>query len=156
MFIPFVSHFRARVDTNDGTRPSDSNIHLIFVKEPSLTHPPERRKGGGGGGGGRGRGPSSSSSALSVYPPYHYRLSLSLARVGGSSGGKSGKTSKVSLGSGSLPNGKTSATSYGAGGGRVVPIAHQPFVGRLAGGGNREEVYGNRYAIHRCDSRPWS
>jgi hypothetical protein len=54
----------------------------------------------------------------------------------------------VSLGGSKLPNGKNSATSYGGGGGRAAPIPRgQPFVGRVAGGGRREEVYGNRYAI---------
>ena len=72
------------------------------------------------------------------------------AHVGGSrgSGSKSGKPSKVPLGSGSLPNGKKSATSYGAGGGRAAPIPQsRPFAGRIAGGGNRNQVYGNRYAF---------
>ena len=72
MFIPFVSHFPARasrerlVGPNDTTfisHPGDSSTYLTFVKEPSFTHPVERRKGGGGGG--KGKGPSSSSSALS-------------------------------------------------------------------------------------------
>ena len=72
MFIPFVSHFPARAsreclvgldDTTLTSHPGDSSMYLIFVKEPSFTHPLERRKGGGGGG--KGKGPSSSSSALS-------------------------------------------------------------------------------------------
>jgi hypothetical protein len=75
MFIPFLSHFRARgsqawrVDAypNDDdaltSYPGDSNIYLIFDEVFSPTHPLERRKGGGGGGRGRG---SSSTSALSA------------------------------------------------------------------------------------------
>jgi len=82
-----------------------------------------------------------SSSQLILFLPVH---------VGGShgSGSKSGKPSKVPLGSGSLPNGRKSATSYGAGGGRAahIPLG-QPFAGRIAGGGNRYQVYGNRYAF---------
>lgn len=63
----------------------------------------------------------------------------------------------MSLGGSKLPNGKTSATSYGAGGARPVPIARgQPFAGRVAGGGRRDGVYGNRYAIRTCVLRPGS
>lgn len=52
----------------------------------------------------------------------------------------------MSLGGGSLPNNKKSATSYGEGGGRALPIPPgRPFSGRTAGGGNRQGVYGNRY-----------
>ena len=81
-----------------------------------------------------------SSSSLILFLPAH---------VGSrGSGSKSGKPSKVPLGSGSLPNGKKSATSYGAGGGRAAPIPRgRPFAGRIAGGGNRNQVYGNRYAF---------
>jgi hypothetical protein len=157
MFIPFFSHSRARrsqawrvdIHPNDDpltSRLDDSNSYIVFIKESIPTHPLERRKGGGG----RGRG-KSSGSALSVpllittayfSPPVH---------VGSSNGSKSGKTSKVSLGGSKLPNGKTSATSYGAGGGRAAPIPlSRPFAGRFAGGGTREEVYGNRYAIRTC------
>jgi hypothetical protein len=65
----------------------------------------------------------------------------------GSSGTKSlGKPSKVKLDGGNLPK-KKSATSYGAGGGQAAPISPGlPFAGRIAGGGNRQGVYGNRYA----------
>jgi hypothetical protein len=63
----------------------------------------------------------------------------------------------VSLGGSKLPNGKTSATSYGAGGARAAPIPRgQPFAGRISGGGRRDEVYGNRYAIRTCVFRPGS
>jgi len=70
MFIPFLSHFRARgsqawAHPNDDaltSYPGDSSIYLIFDEESSPTHPLERRKGGGGGGRGRG----GSSSALST------------------------------------------------------------------------------------------
>ena len=82
-----------------------------------------------------------SSSLLITFLPVH---------VGGShgSGSKSGKPSKVPLGSGNLPNGKKSATSYGSGGGRAEPIPlGRPFAGRIAGSGNRDQVYGNRYAF---------
>jgi hypothetical protein len=58
-----------------------------------------------------------------------------------------GKPSKVKL-DGNLPKNKRSATSYGAGGGQAAPISPGlPFAGRIAGGGNRQGVYGNRYAI---------
>ena len=54
----------------------------------------------------------------------------------------------MSLGGGSLPNNKKSATSYGEGGGRALPIPPgKPFAGRIAGGGNRQGVYGNRYGM---------
>jgi hypothetical protein len=63
------------------------------------------------------------------------------------SGTSSGKPSKVNL-DGNLPKNKKSATSYGAGGGQAAPISPGlPFAGRIAGGGNRQGVYGNRYAI---------
>jgi len=82
-----------------------------------------RRKGGGGGG--KGGGGSSGGK-------------------GGSSGSSgaagAGRSSPVSAG------GTTkSATSYGPGGGPSAPIAAgQPFAGRNAGGGTRDQVYGNQ------------
>jgi len=65
------------------------------------------------------------------------------------SGTKSlGKPSKVNLDGGNLPKNKKSATSYGAGGGQAGSISPGlPFAGRIAGGGTRQGVYGNRYAI---------
>ncbi|KAI0266222.1 hypothetical protein BC834DRAFT_824219, partial [Gloeopeniophorella convolvens] len=60
----------------------------------------------------------------------------------GSGGG--GKASSVPLSGGRVANGKSSATSYGAGGGRPAAIpAGQPFAGRTAGGGARPQVFGN-------------
>jgi len=88
MFIPFVSHFPARasreclVDLDDTTftsHPGDSSMYLIFVKEPSFTHPLERRKGGGGGG--KGKGPSSSSSASSEFPAHRHHSSSFYPRM---------------------------------------------------------------------------
>ena len=70
------------------------------------------------------------------------------ARVGPKgSGTKSlGKPNKVKLDG--LPKNKKSATSYGGGGGQEAPISPGlPFAGRIVGGGNRQGVYGNRYAI---------
>lgn len=59
-----------------------------------------------------------------------------------------GKPNKVKLDGGNLPKNKKSATSYGAGGGQATPISPGlPFAGRIAGGGNRRGVYGNRYAV---------
>jgi len=56
----------------------------------------------------------------------------------------------VGLGGSRLPNNKKSATSYGAGGGSAAPIPlGMPFAGRSAGGGNRQGVYGNKYAMPR-------
>lgn len=66
----------------------------------------------------------------------------------GSSTKSLGKPNKVKLNGENLPKNKKSATSYGAGGGQAAPISPGlPFAGRIAGGGNRQEVYGNRYAI---------
>jgi hypothetical protein len=65
------------------------------------------------------------------------------------SGTKSlGKPNKVKLDGENLPNNKKSATSYGTGGGRSAPISPGlPFAGRTAGGGGRQGVYGNRFAM---------
>ncbi|KAI0289248.1 hypothetical protein B0F90DRAFT_1796521 [Multifurca ochricompacta] len=130
MFIPFLSS-PLPVETTTASQPGgDSSIDIVFVDEPYLARSLERRKGGGG----RGRGPSGGSSG-------------SGSKGSGSKGsGSSGaKTSKVPLSGGSLPNGRTSATSYGSGGGRSIPIPlGRPFSGRFAGGGTRQEVYGNR------------
>lgn len=61
----------------------------------------------------------------------------------------------MSLGGSKLPNGKKSATSYGAGGARAASIPRgQLFAGRIAGGGRREQVYGNGYEIRMCVLRP--
>ncbi|KAF8809092.1 hypothetical protein BYT27DRAFT_7094897 [Phlegmacium glaucopus] len=81
-----------------------------------------RRKGGGKGGGGKS---------------------------GGSGGESSGSGGKSSAGKSSTPittaGTSRSATAYGAGGGRALAIpSGQLFAGRLAGGGTRDQVYGNR------------
>ncbi|KDQ52173.1 hypothetical protein JAAARDRAFT_62106 [Jaapia argillacea MUCL 33604] len=82
-----------------------------------------RRKGGGGkGGGSSGKGGGSSGS-----------------------GSKGGGTSSVGLSGGKTANGKSSATAYGSGGGKVTTIpSGQPFAGRTAGGASRSQVYGTR------------
>jgi hypothetical protein len=50
----------------------------------------------------------------------------------------------VNLDGENLPKNKKSATSYGDGGGQAAPISPGlPFAGRIAGGGNRQGVYGN-------------
>ncbi|KAI0247990.1 hypothetical protein BJV78DRAFT_1276714 [Lactifluus subvellereus] len=110
-------------------------MYIPFISSPRLTpvsrerdlnlaRSLERRKGGGGGG--RPRPPSVGPSGS------------------GGKGSGLGGTSKVPLGGKGLSNGKTSATSYGPGGGRAAPIPFgQPFAGRSAGGGRRDQVYGN-------------
>lgn len=93
------------------------------------------------------------SPLISILPVASLLLTPFPAHVGAKgskgSGTKSlGKPNKVNLDGGSLPNNKKSATSYGAGGGQAVPISPGlPFAGRIAGGGNRRGVYGNKYAI---------
>lgn len=73
-------------------------------------------------------------------------------KKGGSSGGVPGKSA------GSISPGKSSivytggvfksATAYGPGGGHVLVIpAGEFFAGRLAGGGARGEIYGNRFVV---------
>jgi hypothetical protein len=74
--------------------------------------------------------------------------------IGESRGSTSGKTSKVPLGSGGLPNGKTSTTSYGAGRcGAALILFGQPSAGRITTDGKREEVHENRYVI--CMGASW-
>lgn len=145
MLIPFTSlrSLASRKRCSDSGAPiscqSDPSAYLLFVNDSRLTHSLEPRKGGGGKGkGSSGSGTFSVTRSLfpSPFPPAH---------VGGKSGGK---TSKVPLKGGSVSNGKKSATSYGAGGGRSAPISlGQPFAGRTAGGGGRSQVYGSRYAM---------
>ena len=118
-----------------------------YRKFSRLTRALKKRKGGGGKGG-------------SAFPTHKHTTSYESfthafsAHVGGAKGSKgnggksSGKPNTVKLDGGNLPNNKKSATSYGAGGGRAAPISPGlPFAGRIAGGGNRQGVYGNRYAI---------
>ncbi|KAI0317055.1 hypothetical protein OF83DRAFT_185343 [Amylostereum chailletii] len=110
----------------------------------STTQNLEKRKGGGGKGGGGGSkgggstgktggGSSSSSGGTSKG---------SSSDTGASSsprGASSGQTVPVS----SLPAGKSSASTSSRGGGTPVTIASgQPFAGRTAGGGTRDQVYG--------------
>ncbi|KAG6331340.1 hypothetical protein ID866_7751 [Astraeus odoratus] len=93
--------------------------------------PPERRKGGGtgghgaSGGGGKGSGGSKGSS--------------SSGKGSSSTGG-----GKISLsGATSYFN---SASAYGYGGGKAITIpSGQPFEGRSAGGGTRDQVFGTKY-----------
>ena len=70
-------------------------------------------------------------------------------RKGGGKGskGKGGgaKTTKVPKSTSNLPLGKTSATSYGNGGGPVSTIPSGLFAGRTAGGGSRANIFGNRF-----------
>lgn len=57
----------------------------------------------------------------------------------------SGKTSSVPV-SGSSASGKSTATSYGSGGGKPLIIpSGQLFAGRSAGGASRSQVYGTRF-----------
>ncbi|KAH9483897.1 hypothetical protein JR316_0003375 [Psilocybe cubensis] len=78
-----------------------------------------RRKGGGKSGGSGGGG-----------------------RSGGSGSGRgSSRSSPINVGSGTTKP----ATSYGFGGGKATTIpSGQLFAGRSAGGGNRDQVFGNR------------
>jgi hypothetical protein len=97
-------------------------LHRMFV--PFFSKRSERslirRKGGGGKGAGGGKSGS-----------------------GGSTG--AGRSSPISS-SGS----SKSATSYGAGGGKVTTIpSGQLFAGRTSGGGTRSEVFGNRFVVLR-------
>jgi len=68
--------------------------------------------------------------------------------IGGSSGSGGKSTGSISSGKSSIVysgGGFKSATAYGAGGGHVLVIpAGEFFAGRLAGGGMRSEIYGNR------------
>ena len=150
MRIPFISTRRSNYFTelcihseSEATTftciPSEN---IDFVNISASTRSLERRKGGGG----RGRGSSGTYNQFTTSAPDASPFSV---HVGSSStSSKSlGKPRKVSLGGGRLPNNKKSATSYGAGGGRASPISYgKPFAGRIAGGGNRQGVYGNRYA----------
>ncbi|KAG6331314.1 hypothetical protein ID866_7774 [Astraeus odoratus] len=106
----------------------------MYVPLFSLSRsPPERRKGGGAGGhgassgGGKGSGGSKGSSGSGK----------------GSSSTGGGKTSSVSLsGATSYFN---SASAYGYGGGKSITIpSGQPFEGRSAGGGTRDQVFGTK------------
>ncbi|OBZ65512.1 hypothetical protein A0H81_14465 [Grifola frondosa] len=82
------------------------------------------RKGGGGkGSGGKGGGSSGGSEGSS-----------------GSSSGSRGSSVPIS----GATSGRTSATSYGSGGGKVTTIpSGQLFAGRQSGGATRNQVYGN-------------
>lgn len=95
----------------------------------------ERRKGGGGkGGGGKGSGGKGGKGGKG-------------GSSKSSSGSGGGKKSKVPLSGGGL-FGKSSATSYGYGGGKAAIIpAGQPFAGRSAGGGTRDQIYGTKYVV---------
>ncbi|KAF8137691.1 hypothetical protein EV363DRAFT_675516 [Boletus edulis] len=100
----------------------------------------ERRKGGGGG------GKSSGSSSTGSKP------TSSGSGSSTSSGKKSSGTSSSTSGSEkkttvpvSTSKGKSSASAYGWGGGSTVVITQgQPFAGRRAGGGTRNQIYGTR------------
>lgn len=142
MYIPFISSRRSGHSTKRHV--SHESEELNFVNISELTRSLERRKGGGG----RGRG----SHGTFYQSPTSERLTHYFPAPVGDGSSSSGKTlgrpSKVGLDGGSLPNNKKSATSYGEGGGRSLPIPlGKPFAGRIAGGGNRQGVYGNRYAM---------
>ena len=102
-----------------------------------------RRKGGGGGvrGGGRGggsRGGGGSSGEIGG------------SGSGSGSGSSSTREKPVPLSCGSATGGRTTATAYGKGGGKVTTIpAGQLFAGRTEGGGTRAQVYGTRQ-VDRC------
>ncbi|RDB27004.1 hypothetical protein Hypma_005072 [Hypsizygus marmoreus] len=95
-------------------------MFVPFVSSPSKKRSKQlyRRKGGGGRGGGGGS---------------------SGGGKGGSSGSGGGRA-PISTGGSTKP-----ATSYSNGGGKAAPIpAGQLFAGRTAGGGTRDQVYGNK------------
>lgn len=114
---------RAQFESKVATFTSPTPYRNVYRKISRLTRFLEKRKGGGG----RGRGSSSGAKGSK-----------------GSDTKSSGKPNKVKLDGGSLPKNKKSATRYGAGGGQAAPISPGlPFAGRIAGGGNRQGVYGN-------------
>ena len=89
---------------------------------------------------------SHSSHLPMVYIP-GITKTLYRRKGGGKGGGKSGSGSSSSgtkSNFGGLPSGKTSATTYGNGGGPVSTIQSGSFVGRTVGGGTRDVVFGNR------------
>ncbi|KAH9976919.1 hypothetical protein BJV74DRAFT_861721 [Russula compacta] len=148
MFIRFLSSRRARASrerrrngevATATSPPDDLSIDPLSANDPPLMRSLKQRKGGGrGGGGGKSSSKGKSSSRA--------RVQVRNKGKGSGSGSKSGsgKPSKVPLSGKSLPNGKTSATSYGAGGGRAAPIPlGRPFAGRIAGGGTRAQTFGN-------------
>ncbi|KAI6016125.1 hypothetical protein BKA83DRAFT_4338508, partial [Pisolithus microcarpus] len=65
---------------------------------------------------------------------------------GGESTSTDGEPSEVPLSSSSsISLGESSATAYGYGGGKSIVIPDgQPFAGRSAGGGTRDQIFGNR------------
>ncbi|KAF9461712.1 hypothetical protein BDZ94DRAFT_1167334 [Collybia nuda] len=93
----------------------------------------QKRKGGGGkGGGGRSSGGSKGGSGRS-----------SGSKGSSSSGRKSAPISFGGSSKGSKPN--KISTTYGRGGGSPAPIpAGQIFAGRIAGGGTRDQIFGNK------------
>ncbi|KAF8809096.1 hypothetical protein BYT27DRAFT_7163500 [Phlegmacium glaucopus] len=111
-------------------------MYFPFITKRSDTYDQRlyRRKGGGGGGKSGGSGGKSSGSGG--------KSSGSGSKSSGSSGGiKPGRSSTPITTAGT----STSATTYGAGGGRALAIpSGQLFAGRLAGGGTRDQVYGDR------------
>jgi hypothetical protein len=98
---------------------------MVYI--PGITKTRYRRKGGGGkGGGGKGGGGKGGGG-----------------KGGGGTGGGSGKQTRNNYNG--LPTGKTSATTYGKGGGPVSTIQSGLFTGRTVGGGTRADVFGNRF-----------
>ncbi|OCH94033.1 hypothetical protein OBBRIDRAFT_723698 [Obba rivulosa] len=104
------------------------------------------RKGGGGGGKGGG---SSSSGSKGGSSGSKGGTSGSKGGTQKGNGGSSGSSGTSSSGKQSTvpisgaTGGRSSAVSYGGGGGKVTTIpAGQPFAGRTAGGASRAQVYG--------------
>ncbi|KAN0084069.1 hypothetical protein V8E55_007573 [Tylopilus felleus] len=123
-------------------------MFIPFLTSRSKSNRLDRRKGGGGGGKG---GDSSTGKSGGSSTSSSKGGSGSTSSSGKTSGGKStsssstsGKTKTVPLTT-STASGKTSAVSYGSGGGRaiIIPAGH-PFSGRSAGGGTRSQVFGTR------------
>ena len=94
---------------------------MVYI--PGITKALSRRKGGGKGGGGGG------------------------GKSGGGGGGGGGSGSKIQKNINGLPAGKTTATTYGNGGGPVTTIQSGFFAGRTVGGGARDNVFGNRFVL---------
>lgn len=105
-----------------------------------------KRKGGGKSGGSDGGGSEGGSSSDSGESGGTSSSSSGSKGSSTDSGGTTtiGAKKSVPL-SGSVAGGRTTADAYGAGTARQTTIpSGQLFAGRIAGGANRNQVFGNR------------